>query len=265
MYQTKYHKPTSTAEAVSALGAAEEGKYLAGGQTLLPTMKLHLASPSDLVDVRQIDGFSGISFSNNGVVIGAATTHAEVAGSAAVAAQIPALADLAGGIGDPAVRHMGTIGGSIANNDPAADYPAAALALGATIVTNQREIAADDFFQGLFSTALNDDELVTQVRFDAPSRSGYAKFKNQASRYALTGVFIAETANGIRVAITGAGDDGVFLHEGLQQALTSDLSAGAIDAVTIDPSTMISDLHADQVYRANLVKVMAKEALAKML
>ncbi|OED35134.1 carbon monoxide dehydrogenase [Chromatiales bacterium (ex Bugula neritina AB1)] len=265
MYQTKYHKPASAAEATSALAAATEGKILAGGQTLLPTMKLHLASPSDLVDIRKIDGMSGISFSNNGVNIGAATTHAEVAASAAVAAQIPSLADLAGGIGDPAVRHMGTMGGSLANNDPAADYPAAALALAATIVTNEREIAADDFFQGLFSTALNDNEIVTQVKFNAPNRSGYAKFKNPASRYAIVGVFIAETASGIRVAVTGAGEDGVFLHEGLQKALAANFSADAIDTVNIDASSMNSDLHADQAYRANLVKVMAKKALHKML
>ena len=264
MYETKYHRCSTTADAVSALAAADDGKVLAGGQTLLPTMKLHLAAPSDLVDVRQIDGMSGISFAANVVSIGAATTHAEVAGSAAVAAQIPSLASLASGIGDPAVRHMGTIGGSLANNDPAADYPAAALALNATIVTSERELSADDFFAGMFSTSLNDNEIITQVKFEAPNRSAYAKFKNPASRYAIVGVFVAETSAGIRVAVTGAGDDGVFLHEGLQQALAANLSADAIDAVNVDASSLVSDLHADAAYRANLIKVMAKEAVNKL-
>lgn len=265
MYETNYHKCTTTSEAVNALSAASDGKVLAGGQTLLPTMKHRLASPSDLVDIRQIDGLSGITFANNVIEIGAATTHAEVASSAAVAAQIPALADLASEIGDPAVRHMGTIGGSLANNDPAADYPAAALALGATIVTSEREIAASDFFDGMFTTSLNDNEIITSVKFIAPKRSGYAKFKNPASRYAIVGVFVADTEDGIRVAVTGAGEDGVFLHDGLQQALSGGVSPDAVDAVNIASGDLISDIHADQDYRANLIKVMAKTAIEKMV
>jgi len=264
MYQTKYHRSSSVTDAVTTITTAADGKFLAGGQTLLPTMKLHLAAPTDLVDIRAIDGMSGISFSNNAVTIGAATTHAEVAGSAAVAAQIPALAALASGIGDPAVRHMGTIGGSLANNDPAADYPAAALGLAATIVTNTREISADNFFQGLFATALEDNEVITAVRFFAPNRAAYAKFNNPASRYALVGVFVADTASGIRVAVTGAGADGVHLQQDMQTALATNLSADAIDSVSIDANTLLSDIHADAVYRANLIKVMAKRAIASM-
>lgn len=264
MYETNYHKSTSTADAASTLSAAEDGKILAGGQTLIPTMKLHLASPTDLVDIRGIDNLRGINVTDNVVEIGAAMTHAEVAGSGAVNRQIPSLCELAGGIGDPAVRHMGTIGGSLANNDPAADYPAAALALGATIVTNEREIAADDFFDGLFATALNDNEIITKIRFDAPNRSAYAKFKNPASRYAIVGVFIAERSDGVRVAVTGAGDDGVFLLDDLQTVLTNNLSATAVDSVSISTDGLISDLHASPVYRANLIKVMAKAAVEKL-
>ena len=264
MYQTNYHRSTSVAGAVTTLSAAGDGKILAGGQTLLPTMKLHLAAPTDLVDIRAIDGMSGITFANNAVTIGAATTHAEVAGSAAVAAQIPALAALAGGIGDPAVRHMGTIGGSLANNDPAADYPAAVLALGATIITNNREITADEFFQGLFTTALDDNEIITAVSFTAPNRAAYAKFNNPASRYALVGVFVAETTSGIRVAVTGAGADGVHLQHDIQSALSGNFSVDTIDAVSVDANLLLSDIHADAKYRANLVKVMAKRAVAGM-
>lgn len=262
MYQTKYHRSSSVSEAVATLSGSADGKILAGGQTLLPTMKLHLAAPTDLVDIRNIDGMVGITFANNTITIGAATTHAEVASSAAVAAQIPALAALASGIGDPAVRHMGTIGGSLANNDPAADYPAAVLGLGATIVTNAREISADDYFDGLFTTTLQDNEVITAIRFEAPTKAAYAKFNNPASRYAIVGVFVADTANGVRVAVTGAGADGVFLQQDMQQALAADFSASAIDGVTVSPDDLLSDLHADAVYRANLIKVMAKRAVS---
>jgi len=264
MYQTKYHRSVSVADAVATLNATSDGKILAGGQTLLPTMKLHLAAPTDLIDIRSINGMSDITFANNAVTIGAATTHAEVAASAAIAAQIPALATLASGIGDPAVRHMGTIGGSLANNDPAADYPAAALAMAATIVTNNREIAAQDFFQGLFTTSLEDNEVITSIRFTAPNRAAYAKFNNPASRYALVGVFVAETADGIRVAVSGAGADGVHLQQDIQSALSANLSADAIDAVSINHSDLLSDIHADAAYRANLIKVMAKRAVASL-
>ena len=260
MYPTKYHKATSVDAAAAALSGAEDGAILAGGQTLLPTMKQHLASPSDLVDIRGA-GLSGISVSGGSVSIGATTTHAEVAGSAEIQSACPGLSCLAAGIGDPAVRHMGTIGGSVANNDPAADYPSAVLALGATVVTNAREIAADDFFEGMFSTALNEGEIITAIRFAAPELAGYAKFPNPASRYAMAGVFVAKTAGGVRVAVTGAGEDGVFRHEGLEAALSADFSPAAIDGVEVSADGLLSDIHGDAAYRANLIKVMAKRAV----
>jgi len=262
MYASNYHKPSSLSEAVSVLSSNEDAKVLAGGQTLLPTMKQHLAAPSDLVDIRAIDGMVGVSVSGDTVTIGAATTHAEVASSADVQAHIPALASLAEGIGDPAVRHMGTIGGSIANNDPAADYPAAILGLGATVVTSKRELAADDFFDGMFATALDEDEIITAVRFPKPTRAAYAKFPNPASRYAMAGVFVAQTGGGVRVAVTGAGADGVFRHNGMEAALNSDFSASAADGVAVSADDMLSDIHGDAAYRANLVKVMTKRAVS---
>jgi carbon-monoxide dehydrogenase medium subunit len=261
MYPTKYHKPASVSDAVALLGA-EGSKVLSGGQTLLPTMKQHLAAPSDLVDVRGIAELNGIRAGDGSVTIGAATRHADVATNADVKAHIPALAALAGGIGDPAVRAMGTIGGSLANNDPAADYPAAALGLGATIVTSKREIAADDYFEGMFATALEEDEIITAVRFPVAKRAGYAKFRNPASLYAMAGVFVAETGSGVRVAVTGAGSDGVFRHDGMEAALSSDFSAGALDGVSVSEDGMLSDIHGTSAYRANLVKVMAKRAVA---
>lgn len=261
MYPTKYHKAASIDEAVAALSGAEDGKFLAGGQTLLATMKQHLAAPSDLVDVRGIEGMAGISTDGDTLVIGAATTHAEVAGNDDVHRLCPALASLAGGIGDPAVRHMGTIGGSIANNDPAADYPAGLMALGATVCTSKREISADDFFEGLFATALDEDEVVTSVRIAAPARAAYVKFRQPASLFALVGVCVAEGAGGIRVAVTGAGEDGVFRHEGLEAALASDWSKAAVDGVNVDSEGLMSDIHGSADYRANLIKVLAKRAI----
>ena len=261
MYPTKYHKAASVDDAVAALGAAEDGKFLAGGQTLLATMKQHLAAPTDLVDVRAIDGMKGICVDGDTLVIGAATTHAEVAGNADVARLCPALATLAGGIGDPAVRQVGTIGGSIANNDPAADYPAGLLAHGATIVTNQREIPVDDFFDGLFVTALEEDEIITSIRVPSSTKAGYAKFRQPASLFALVGVCVVDTGDGVRVAITGAGDDGVFRHDGLEEALSTNWSPDAVDQVTISDDGLMSDIHASAAYRANLIKVMARRAL----
>lgn len=263
MYHTTYARASSAADAAAKLNAADDGKYLSGGQTLLPTMKARLAAPSDLIDLTHISGMKGISFAGSTLTIGATTTHAEVAASPDVAAAIPALAALAGHIGDPAVRNRGTIGGSIANNDPAADYPAACLGLGATIVTDSREIAADDFFDGLFSTALEEDEIVTAVKFPVPDRAGYEKFPNPASRYALVGVFAAQSANGVRVAVTGAGNDGVFRHSGAEQALAGSFAAGALDGVTTDEGDMLADIHASAAYRAHLVGVIAKRAVAK--
>ena len=261
MYQTSYHRPSTVAEAAGLLAGAEDFKLLAGGQTLIPTMKQRLAAPQTLIDIGQIAELKGITVSGGTVTIGAGTTHATVAGSADVKAAIPALAKLASGIGDPHVRHMGTIGGSVANNDPAADYPSAVLGLGATVVTNKREIAADDFFQGMFTTALEEDEIITRFVFPVPARAGYAKFANPASRYAMAGVFVAETGGSVRVAVTGAGSNGVFRWSEAESALGSSFAASALEGLTADAGAMLSDIHGDAAYRANLVKVMAKRAV----
>ncbi len=262
MYQTKYHKASSVSEAASLMGAADDGKLLAGGQTLIPTMKAHLAAPSDLVDVSAISEMNGIGIVGNRITIGAATTHADVASDAALQEACASVADLAAGIGDPAVRHKGTLGGSIANNDPAADYPAALLALAATIKTNVRDIAATDFFVGLFETALADGEVIVSVSFDAPAKACYAKFPNPASRYAMAGVFAADTSAGARVAVTGAGDDGVYRQSDMEAALDGGWSVDAISGVSVSADGMLSDMHGDATYRANLVKVMAARAVA---
>ncbi|WP_108260720.1 FAD binding domain-containing protein [Mangrovicoccus ximenensis] len=261
MYPTKYHRPASLAEALQLLADNEDAKLLAGGQTLLPTMKQHLAAPEAVIDL-SASGLSGISNGGTMVTIGAMTTHAEVAASADIAAIVPVLNSVASGIGDPAVRHRGTIGGSISNNDPSADYPAALVGLDARIVTNKRELAADEFFDGMFATALEEDEIVTQVRVVQPKRAAYVKFPNPASRYAMVGVMVAETASGIRVAVTGAGEDGVFRHEGLEAALSADFSPGAVDGVEVEADGLLTDMHATAEYRAHLVKVMAKRAVA---
>jgi len=264
MYQTTYHRPSTVQEAASLLASAEDVKLLAGGQTLIPTMKQRLAAPANLIDLGRIAELKGITVSGGTVTIGAGTTHAEVYTSADVKAAIPALAKLAGGIGDPHVRHLGTIGGSVANNDPAADYPSAVLGLGATVVTTKREIPADDFFAGMFTTALEEDEIIVRFVFPVPRKAAYAKFANPASRYAMTGVFVAVTGDGVRVAVTGAGSDGVFRWTDAEAALASDLSPSALDGLSVDPSGMLSDIHGDAAYRANLVKVMAKRALAAL-
>jgi carbon-monoxide dehydrogenase medium subunit len=260
MHAFEYSAPASVADAVAAL-ANEDAKILAGGQTLLPTMKQRLAAPSALVDLKRVAGLKGISREGDHIVIGATTPHANVATSS-VAAAIKGLVHLAGLIGDPAVRHIGTIGGSLANNDPAADYPAAALALNATIVTNTREIAADDFFHGLFETALVENEIITKVKFPIPEKSGYEKFRNPASRYAMVGVFVAKTASGVRVAVTGAGSGGVFRQSEMEAALSANFSPDAIKGVKVSPDGMLSDLHGDADYRAHLVGVMARRAVA---
>ncbi|WP_457813222.1 FAD binding domain-containing protein [Sinorhizobium meliloti] len=263
MYETNYHRASSVEEAANLMGTAAEGKYLSGGMTLIPTMKQRLAAPSDLVDLRHIAEMKGITVDGRSVRIGAATTHEEVATSAALAAACPAICGLASHIGDPHVRHMGTIGGSIANNDPAADYPAAMLALDAVIVTDRREVKAEDFFTGLFETALEDGEIVTAVRFEAPAKAAYQKFPNPASRYAMTGVFVVRRNDGgVRVAVTGAGSDGVFRHRDLEAALAANWSPGAVANVQVDDSDLLSDIHASAAYRANLVKVMTKRAVA---
>lgn len=262
MYDFAYHKPSSVADAVAARSGAEDGTYVAGGQTLIPTLKQRLAQPSDMVDLGGVAELSGISVAGDTVTIGAMTTHAAVAGSADVQGAIPALAALAGGIGDPQVRNRGTIGGSIANNDPAADYPSACLALGATIKTDKREIAADDFFTGMFETALDDGEMIVSVSFPKPEKASYQKFDNPASRYALVGVFVAKTSGGARVAVTGAGQDGVFRVAGMESALDGNWSADAVAGVAVDASGLNSDIHASAEYRSHLIGVMAKRAVA---
>lgn len=261
MYDTKYHRASSAEEAVKLVGSTEDAKYVAGGQTLIPTMKQRLAAPSDLVDIRNISALKGVKVDGNKVTIGAATTHAEVADAPQLRAVCPGISDLASHIGDPAVRHMGTIGGSIANNDPAADYPAAMLALDAQITTSNRTISAEDFFIGMFETALDEDEMITEISFSAPSKSAYCKFPNPASRYAMAGVFVAQGDDGVRVAVTGAGSDGVFRHSGMEEALTANWSADAVAGADLDEGMMLSDIHGNAAYRVNLVKVMAKRAV----
>lgn len=261
MYDFKYQRPTSLDAAIKALGAADDGKYLAGGMTLIPTMKQRLAQPSDLIDLGAIDALSGIRREGDELVIGATTTHAQVAASEEVRSAIPALAELANHIGDPAVRARGTIGGSIANADPAADYPAAVVGLAATVQTNKRSVAADDFFTGLFETALDDDEVITAVRFPIPARAGYAKFPNPASRYAVVGVLVAEGPGGTRVAVTGAGAS-VFRVADMEKALAGDFSPQAVADISVPASGLNSDIHASDEYRAHLVTVMAKRAVA---
>jgi len=262
MYEFEYQKVSSTGDAKSAYGAKEDATYMAGGMTLIPTLKQRLASPTDVIDLKGIGDLVGISDAGNGVEIKALTRHADVAASDLVAAKIPALAALAGEIGDPQVRNRGTIGGSVANNDPSADYPAACLGLGATIVTDGREIAADDYFTGLFDTALELGELLTAVRFPAPQAAAYQKFPNPASRYAMAGVFVAKTDGGVRVAITGTGQSGVFRWSEAEAALNSNFSKDAIDALSLNGDDMIADLHGPGAYRAHLAKVLTGRAVA---
>lgn len=262
LYSTSYHRASTVEEAGSLLSGASDGKFVAGGQTLVATLKQRLAQPSDLIDLRHIPALKGIAVDGRVVTIGAGVTHAEVAGSGLIRAVCPAVCHLASLIGDPHVRHLGTIGGSIANNDPAADYPAAVLGLGATIVTDRRQITADDFFVGLFETALQENEIITAVRFTAPERAGYAKFANPASRFAMTGVFVSKGPTGVRVAVTGAGSGGVFRHAGLEAALAGNWSAEALAGVVVDPTDLMADMHSSAEYRANLVKVMAKRAVS---
>lgn len=260
MYSVTYHRAASLSDAAK-LAKNSEAKFLSGGMTLIPAMKTRLAAPSDVIDLTHIAELKGITVSGKTVTIGAATTHAEVATNAKLKAACPAICHLAAHIGDPHVRHRGTIGGSIANNDPAADYPAALLALNATIVTNKREIAAEKFFKGLFETALKDGEIVTAVAFNVPAKAGYAKFPNPASRYAMTGVFVAKDKEGVSVAVTGAGEDGVFRSKPIEAALAKNFDAAALEGVSVPSDALMSDLHASAEYRANLVVVMAKRAV----
>lgn len=257
MYNFDFVKPGTIAEAVAAI-ADEEAQALGGGQTLIPTLKQRLASPTKLVSLTDVEEMQGIANEGDTLRIGAATTHATVAADGSYSA----LSALASHIGDPAVRNRGTIGGSLANNDPAACYPAAALASGATIVTNIREIAADDFFQGMFETALDEGEIITAVSFPIPQAANYQKFVQPASRFALVGVFVAKFADGVRVAVTGASNEGVHRWSEAEAALSADFSASAIDGLTVPADNLISDLHGSAEYRAHLVKVITGRAVA---
>ena len=261
MYSFNYHTPSSVAEAVSLLAANEDAKLVAGGQTFIPTLKQRLAQPSDVIDLGKIAELKGITEENGGVTIGAMTRHFDVASSDVVKRVIPALAELAELIGDPQVRNRGTMGGSISNNDPAADYPGALLALGATIRTNKRELAADDFITGMFETALERDEIVTAIHFPKPEKGAYAKFPNPASRYSMVGVFVAKTAGGVRVAVTGAGPC-AFRWDDAEAALAASFAPAAIDGLSVDPGGLNGDMHGSAEYRAHLIKVMAKRAVA---
>lgn len=264
MYEFNYHRPTSLDEARKILGDNDEAKLLAGGMTLLPTMKMRLASPSDLVDLSNIEGLADIIDSGDAIEVGAMVCHAEVAASDVVRAAIPALSDLANSIGDAQVRNRGTIGGSVANSDPAADYPAAVLGLNAVVKTDRREISADDYFKALFETALEPGEIVISVRFARPKRAAYSKFPNPASRYAIVGVMVAETTEGIRVAVTGAAGC-AYRATAMEDALNRDFSAGALEGIAVDAKDLLSDLHASAEYRAHLVGVMARRAVRQLI
>jgi carbon-monoxide dehydrogenase medium subunit len=256
-----YHRPATVAEAVKLAGQHGDDKILAGGQSTLPSMRLGLLAPTGWIDLAGIGELQGIRLDGNNVVIGAMTTHAAVAASRDVQTKIPALAELAGGIGDRQVRNRGTIGGSLANDDPAACYPAAVLGLGATVQTDRRKIAADDFFKGLYETALNAGELITSVQFPVPEKAAYVKFKQPASRFALVGVFVAKTGGGVRVAVTGAGPS-VFRVKALEDRLVSKFAPESCDGVVVPATGLNTDLHASAEYRAHLITVLAKRAVA---
>ena len=260
MYDFAYHRPKSLAEAIAALKGKPEARPMSGGMTLIPTLKQRLAKPTDVVDLSGVKELAGIKVEGNNVTVGAMTRHADVATSADVKSNIPALAYLAGHIGDPQVRNRGTMGGSVANNDPAADYPAAVVALNATVATNTRQIPADGFFKGLFETALEDGELITSISFPKADKAGYMKFPNPASRYAMVGVFVAKTKDGVRVAVTGAGP-GVFRVKAMEDALAKNFSSAAIKDIKIPANGLNSDIHASADYRAHLVGVMARRAV----
>jgi len=264
MYQFNYHKAVSVADAAALLARNSDARLLAGGQTLIAAMKLRLAAPPDLVDLGAIAELRGIKADSGTLTIGAMTTHADVAASKEVMQSIPALGALAASIGDRMVRNMGTIGGSIANNDPAADYPASVLGLGATVNTNKRKIAADQFFKGMYETALEPGEIITSIAFPVPKRAGYAKFKNPASRYAIVGVFVSEGGSGVRVAVTGAGPSAFRLPE-MEKALSAKFSPDAVAAIKASADGLNSDIHASKEYRAHLITVMAKRAVQAAL
>lgn len=270
MYNFEYVRPSSVAEAVQALSGGE-ATLIAGGHTLIPTLKQRLAKPSTVVDISGVGELKGIRRDGSNLVIGAATTHAEVASNQDVRSAIPALAHLASGIGDVQVRHRGTIGGSVANNDPAADYPAALLGLGASIVTDRGQYDADSFFTGMFSTALQPGEIITAVRFPVPSKAGYAKFEQRASRYCLVSVFVSQTSGGllssgdVRVAVSGAGQGGVFRVADIEQALKSNFAPSAVSTIKVSPGNLMSDMHGGAEYRAALITTIAERAVEAAL
>src|SRR3954454_4604524 len=264
MYNFEFHRPTGLRQASNMLGKLEEAKILAGGQTLIPTMKLRLASPNNIIDLNAIsEELSGIELRCRSILIGAMAGHVDVANSDVVKQNLPALAYLASLVGDPAVRHRGTLGGSVANNDPNADYPAACLGLGATILTNKRRIEADDFFKGMFETALEPDEIITKVSFPLAKKAGYEKFRNQASRFALVGVFVSKRGSEIRVAVTGAGSNGVFRVPSFEEALKKRFAPKSLEGLTIPADGMNADIHGSAEYRAHLVGVMARRAVTR--
>jgi carbon-monoxide dehydrogenase medium subunit len=262
MYAFNYHRPTTVRQAANLLAKHEDAKLLAGGHSLIPVMKFRLANPSVLIDLSKVEGLDGIEVSPRSVTIGAMTRHDTVANSAEIRKVLPALASVPAQIGDPHVRLAGTIGGSVANNDPNADYPAACLGLGATIVTSKRKIAADDFFQGLFSTALEPDEIITKVSFPIAQKAAYQKFKHPASGFALVGVFVSKRGSDIRVAVTGAGQNGVFRLTPFEDALKKRFGTKSLDGLTVSPEGLSSDIHANAEYRAHLVGVLARRAVA---
>lgn len=265
MYDFAYHRASGLRQAQNMLGKLAEPKLLAGGQSLLPMMKLRLAAPANLIDLGKIEGLSDIELNARSITIGAMATHAQVHASPVVQEALPALAALAGMIGDPAVRERGTLGGSLAHNDPTADYPAACLALGATIMTTKRSIAADDFFKGLFETALDPDEIITKASFPLAKKAAYQKFRNPASRYAIVGVFVAKRPSEVRVAVTGAGASGVFRVPAFEEALKARFSPKSLEGLAVSADDLTSDIHAGADYRAHLIGVLARRAVAEAL
>ncbi len=262
MYSFTYHRPATVRQAANLLAKNEDAKLLAGGHSLIPVMKLRLAKPTAIIDISRVEGLSGIELKGRSIVIGAMTRHGDVANSAVVQENSPALASVPASIGDPQVRNVGTVGGSIANNDPNADYPAACLGLGATIITNKRRIAADEFFTGLFETALEPDEIITKVQFPIVKKAAYQKFKHPASGFALVGVFVAKRPSDIRVAVTGAGSNGVFRVTSFEEALKKRFAAKSLEGLTVPTDGMNNDIHAGPEYRAHLIGVLARRAVA---
>ena len=263
MYNFTFHRPTTVRQAAGLLARNPEAKLLAGGHSLIPVMKQRLAQPSALIDLSLVEGMTGVEQKGRSIVIGAMTRHADAANSPVLQQALPGLASVPAAVGDPQVRNRGTIGGSVANNDPNADYPAACLGLGATIITNKRRIKADDFFTGMFSTALEPAEIITKVSFPIPKKAAYQKFRNQASRYALVGVFVAKRGSDIRVAVTGAGADGVFRVTAFEEALKKRFSPKSLDGLTVSPDGLNSDIHGNAEYRAHLIGVLARRAVAE--